>query len=135
MYLLILLVFLLADLKKKKHLILKDIFSVAHKLLLKSGILLLLFLPSSSSAFSFVFWVISPQSIHFWIMRLNVFSSRCIVCCVFIWFQISSCSEIEETLLVLPFDYATKMLSILEVFLLNKWQPELTVRCICFLLR
>ncbi|KAK7108660.1 WD repeat-containing protein 3-like [Littorina saxatilis] len=44
-------------------------------------------------------------------------------------------SEIEETLLVLPFDYTTKLLKVLEVFLKNGWQTELSVRCVCFLLR
>ncbi|KAJ8314591.1 hypothetical protein KUTeg_006741 [Tegillarca granosa] len=44
-------------------------------------------------------------------------------------------SELEESLLVLPFSYVIDLLKILEVFLDSGWEIELTCRCLFFLLR
>ncbi|PVD28024.1 hypothetical protein C0Q70_10605 [Pomacea canaliculata] len=44
-------------------------------------------------------------------------------------------SELDESLLVLPFAVSTDLLSILETFLSNGWETELTSRCLLFLLR
>lgn len=44
-------------------------------------------------------------------------------------------SELEEILLTLPFDYVSKLLVILALFLEKGWDTELMVRCATFLLK
>ncbi|CAG2197288.1 DIP2 [Mytilus edulis] len=44
-------------------------------------------------------------------------------------------SELEESLLVLPFSYVIDMLKVLEVFIDSGWEIELSCRCLFFLLR
>ena len=44
-------------------------------------------------------------------------------------------SELEESLLVLPFPYVIDMLKVLEVFIDSGWEIELSCRCLFFLLR
>ncbi|XP_074648521.1 WD repeat-containing protein 3-like [Tubulanus polymorphus] len=44
-------------------------------------------------------------------------------------------SELEESLLVLPFSYVIDLLEILHHFLEQSWEPELTCRCLLFLLK
>lgn len=53
----------------------------------------------------------------------------------FFFFNNFNNSELEESLLVLPFAVSTDLLSILETFLSNGWETELTSRCLLFLLR
>ncbi|XP_046345376.2 WD repeat-containing protein 3-like [Haliotis rufescens] len=44
-------------------------------------------------------------------------------------------SELEEALLVLPFGYVMDLLKVLDIFLQAGWEPELSCRCLLFLLR
>ena len=44
-------------------------------------------------------------------------------------------SELEESLLVLPFDYVIDILKLLLEWVKNGWETELTCRCLFFLLR
>ncbi|XP_046574753.1 LOW QUALITY PROTEIN: WD repeat-containing protein 3-like [Haliotis rubra] len=44
-------------------------------------------------------------------------------------------SELEEALLVLPFNYVMDLLKVLDIFLQAGWEPELSCRCLLFLLR
>ncbi|XP_076444675.1 WD repeat-containing protein 3-like [Babylonia areolata] len=46
-------------------------------------------------------------------------------------------SDLEQVLLVLPFQYVTRLLPVLEIFLTNGvgWDPELCCHCVTFLLR
>ena len=44
-------------------------------------------------------------------------------------------SELEESLLVLPFSYVIDLLKVLEVFIDSSWEVELSCRCLFFLLR
>ncbi|XP_078699593.1 WD repeat-containing protein 3-like isoform X5 [Branchiostoma floridae x Branchiostoma belcheri] len=44
-------------------------------------------------------------------------------------------SELEEALLVLPFSYVVDLLQLLNSFLTEGWEVELTCRCLFFLLR
>ncbi|XP_060567358.1 WD repeat-containing protein 3-like [Ruditapes philippinarum] len=44
-------------------------------------------------------------------------------------------SELEEALLVLPFQYVIGLLKLLEEFITNNWDIELMCRCLFFLLR
>lgn len=44
-------------------------------------------------------------------------------------------SELEESLLVLPFSYVIDLLKVLEVFIDSAWEVELSCRCLFFLLR
>lgn len=44
-------------------------------------------------------------------------------------------SELEEILLTLPFDYVTRLLTILVKFLERDWDVELMIRCATFLLK
>ncbi|ESO84126.1 hypothetical protein LOTGIDRAFT_184187 [Lottia gigantea] len=44
-------------------------------------------------------------------------------------------SELEESLLVMPFSYVTDLLKILDKFLTFGWETELVCRCLFFLLR
>ncbi|XP_056016020.1 WD repeat-containing protein 3-like isoform X2 [Ostrea edulis] len=44
-------------------------------------------------------------------------------------------SELEESLLVLPFSYVVDLLKVLEVFIDSGWEVELSCRCLFFLLR
>ncbi|KAK3097407.1 hypothetical protein FSP39_009376 [Pinctada imbricata] len=44
-------------------------------------------------------------------------------------------SELEESLLVLPFNYVIDLLKILEIFINSGWEVELSCRCLFFLLR
>ena len=45
------------------------------------------------------------------------------------------CSELEEALLVLPFSCVTRLLQVLNIFIENSWEVELSCRCLFFLLR
>ncbi len=44
-------------------------------------------------------------------------------------------TDLEEALLILPFDYVIKMLNFLDVFIQKGWDIELCVRSLLFLLR
>jgi len=44
-------------------------------------------------------------------------------------------SELEESLLVLPFSYVMDLLELLNTWMKNEWEIELTSRCITFLLK
>lgn len=44
-------------------------------------------------------------------------------------------SELEESLLVLPFSYVIDLLKLLDHFITNGWDVELSCRCLLFLLR
>ncbi|XP_046860698.1 WD repeat-containing protein 3-like [Xenia sp. Carnegie-2017] len=44
-------------------------------------------------------------------------------------------SELEESLLVLPFDYVIDVLKLLLEWIKNGWETELSCRCLFFLLR
>lgn len=44
-------------------------------------------------------------------------------------------SELEEVLLTLPFDYVSKLISILVIFIERGWDIELMIRCATFLLK
>ncbi|XP_062586296.1 WD repeat-containing protein 3-like [Saccostrea cucullata] len=44
-------------------------------------------------------------------------------------------SELEESLLVLPFSYVVDLLKVLELFIDSGWEVELSCRCLFFLLR
>ena len=46
-----------------------------------------------------------------------------------------SVSELEGILLLLPFNFAARMLPILVVLLRNNWDTELVCRCATFILR
>ncbi|XP_064608523.1 WD repeat-containing protein 3-like [Liolophura sinensis] len=44
-------------------------------------------------------------------------------------------SELDEALLVLPFDCVIELLKLIQVFLDNGWETELSTKCLLFLLR
>ena len=44
-------------------------------------------------------------------------------------------SELEESLLVMPFSYTTQLLPLLDEFIKHGWEVELSCRCLFFLLR
>jgi len=48
--------------------------------------------------------------------------------------QIKS-SELEESLLILPYRYVTELCKVLLTFLRNGWETEITCRCLMFLMR
>ena len=46
-----------------------------------------------------------------------------------------TCSELEESLLVMPFHFATDLLVILDVLIRQKKSVELVTKCLLFLMR
>ena len=61
--------------------------------------------------------------------RVLCFRRHMTMCC---WCR---CSELEESLLVLPFSYVTDLLPLLNTFIQAGWEVELACRCLFFLLR
>lgn len=44
-------------------------------------------------------------------------------------------SELEESLLVMPFDYATDLLKVLDILIRQQRNVELVSKCLLFLMR
>ena len=60
----------------------------------------------------------------------NVYPRNILLCIFVLYF-----SELEESLLVMPFNYATDLLKVLDILVRQKRHVELVSKCLLFLMR